>query len=179
MTEKTMSESTQYAPGPASAAQVEKNGEKWTLILTRELRHAPKKVWQALIDPAQLREWAPFEADGSLGAVGARVQLTWVGTGLSTEATVMRAEAPRVLEFGDMRWELEPMGSGTRLKLWHAIDRRFVAWGAAGWHISFDVLARLLAGEPIGRIAGPDAMASAGWQGLVAEYSKQFNAESK
>src|SRR5580658_2015688 len=124
----------QYTPGPARGANVRKDGEKWTLILVRELRHAPKKVWQALIDPAHLREWAPFEADGSLGVVGARVQLTWVGTGRTTEATVRRAEAPRALEFGDMRWELEPMGSGTRLKLWHAIDRRFVAWGAAGWH---------------------------------------------
>ena len=38
----------QYAPGPASGAQVQKDGEKWTLILVRELRHAPEKVWQAL-----------------------------------------------------------------------------------------------------------------------------------
>ena len=30
----------QYAPGPASGAQVRKDGEKWTLILVRELRHA-------------------------------------------------------------------------------------------------------------------------------------------
>ena len=61
-----------YAPGPASGAQVRKDGEKWTLILVRELRHSPEKVWQALTDPAQLREWAPFEADGSLGTVGPR-----------------------------------------------------------------------------------------------------------
>jgi len=57
----------QYAPGPASGAQIRKDGEKWTLILVRELRHSPEKVWQALTDPAHLREWAPFEADASLG----------------------------------------------------------------------------------------------------------------
>ena len=57
----------QYAPGPASGAQVRKDGENWTLILVRELRHSPEKVWQALTDPAQLREWAPFDADRSLG----------------------------------------------------------------------------------------------------------------
>ena len=68
----------QYTPGPASGAQVRKDGEKWTLILVRELRHSPEKVWQALTDPAHLREWAPFETDGSLGAVGT-VKLTWVG----------------------------------------------------------------------------------------------------
>src|SRR6266566_3399456 len=47
----------QYTPGPASGAQVRKDGEKWTLILVRELRHSPEKVWEALTDPAQLREW--------------------------------------------------------------------------------------------------------------------------
>ncbi len=35
-----------YAPGLASGAQVRKDGEKWTLILVRELRHSPEKVWQ-------------------------------------------------------------------------------------------------------------------------------------
>jgi uncharacterized protein YndB with AHSA1/START domain len=173
-----MSDRDQYAPGPASGARVQKDGEKWTLILVRELRHAPEKVWQALIDPAQLREWAPFQADGSLGAAGTTVKLTWVGTGNVSETTVTRAEAPRVLEYHDIRWELEPLGSGTRLTLWHSIDRRFIAWGAAGWHISFDVLDRLLGGTPLGRIAGADAMKFKGWQRLVAEYKEQFDAET-
>src|SRR6266513_2077824 len=90
----------QYTPGPASVAQVRKDGEKWTLILVRELRHAPEKVWQALTDPAQLREWAPFDADGSLGTVGTRVKLTTVGapTPHVTETTVTRADAPNVLD---------------------------------------------------------------------------------
>jgi len=52
----------------------------------------------------------------------------------------MRANAPKVLEYGDHRWELEPFDGGTRLMLWSNIDRRFIAWGAAGWHIAFDVL---------------------------------------
>jgi hypothetical protein len=77
-----------------------------------------------------------------------------------------------------MRWELEPMSNGTRLSLWHSIDRRFVAWGAAGWHICFDVLERRLAGEPIERIAGPAAMKIEGWQRLSGEYAKQFGAET-
>jgi len=61
----------QYTPGPASGAQVLKDGEKWTLVLVRNLRHSPAKVWQALTDPAQLREWAPFDADRNLGTAGA------------------------------------------------------------------------------------------------------------
>ena len=165
-----------YTPGPAGGAQVRKEGKKWTLILVRALRHSPEKVWQALTDPAQLREWAPFVVDGSLDTVGSKVNLTWVGNPKPFETTVTRADAPEVLEYGDIRWELEASGGGTRLTLWHKIDRGFVAWGAAGWHICFDVLDRLLAGQPIGRIAGADAMKS-GWQRLVAEYAKQFGIE--
>jgi uncharacterized protein YndB with AHSA1/START domain len=172
-----VSYSEQYTPGPASGAQIRKDGEKWTLILVRELRHSPEKVWQALTEPAQLREWAPFDADGSLGTVG-EVTLTWVGTSQVSETRVTRADPPNVLEYSDIRWELEPLGSGTRLTLWHSIDRRFISWGAAGWHICFDVLDRLLAGQPIGRILGPEAMKFGGWQRLNAEYAKQFRVEN-
>jgi uncharacterized protein YndB with AHSA1/START domain len=172
-----MTNREQYDPGPARGAQVQKHDrEKWTLILVRELRHAPEKVWQALTDPAHLREWAPFEVDGSLGTVGT-VNLTWVGTPHALETRVTRADAPKVLEYNDTRWELEAFGGGTRLTLWATIDRRFISWGAAGWHISFDVLERLLAGQPMARIAGADAMKFSGWQRLVAEYGQQFGAE--
>ena len=167
----------QYTPGPASGAQVRKDGEKWTLILVRELRHSPEKVWQALTDPAHLREWAPFVVDESLGTVG-KVKLTWVGRPQAIETRVTRADAPKVLEYSDIRWELEAFGGGTRLTLWHSIDRRFISWGAAGWHISFDVLDRLLAGRPIPRIAGADAMKFGDWQRLNAEYAKQFGVET-
>ena len=176
-----MTDLEQYTPGPASGARVQKDRVQdqnmWTLILVRELRHSPEKVWQALIDPAQLREWAPFVVDGSLGTVGSTVKLTWVGRPTPIETKVTRADAPEVLEYGDIRWELEAFGSGTRLTLWHNIDRRFISWGAAGWHIAFDILDRLLSGNPIGRIVGADAMKFAGWKRLVAEYAKQFGSE--
>jgi uncharacterized protein YndB with AHSA1/START domain len=172
-----MTYSEQYTPGPASGAQVREGGEKWTLILVRELHHSPETVWQALTDPAYLREWAPFEVDGNLGTIGT-VELTWIGTPTPLETKVARADAPKVLEYNDTRWELEPLGGGTRLTLWHNIDRRFIAWGAAGWHIRFDVLDRLLSGTPIGRIVGPEVMKFSGWQRLTAEYAKQFGIET-
>ena len=168
----------QYTPGPARGAQIRKDGEKWTLILVRELRHSPEKVWLALTDPAHLREWAPFEADGSLGTVGARVNLTWVGTPMPFETTVTRADAPKLLEYSDIRWELEAFGGGTRLTLWTTIGRRFIAMGAAGWHICFEVLDRLLSGTPIGRMVGGEAVKFGGWQRLNAEYAKQFGVEN-
>ncbi len=173
-----MTDREQYAPGPASGAQVRKDGELWTLILVRELHHSPEKVWRAITEPAHLREWAPFEVDRSLGTVGTTVNLTWAGTAQVSATRVTRADAPKVLEFHDIRWELEALGSGTRLTLWHSIDRRFIAWGAAGWHICFDVLERLLVGEPIGRMVGTDAIKFGGWQRLNAEYAKQFGIET-
>jgi uncharacterized protein YndB with AHSA1/START domain len=176
--EKEMIEHEQYAPGPARGAQVKKDGDKWTLILVRELRHSPHKVWQALTDPAHLREWAPFVVDGKLDTVGSTVKLTWVGNPNPQQITVTRADAPKVLEFGDIRWELKAVGGGTRLTIWHNIDRRFIAWGAAGWHICCDVLDRVLADEPIGAIAGINAMKFAGWQRLVAEYAEQFGVKA-
>jgi Activator of Hsp90 ATPase homolog 1-like protein len=173
-----MTDREQYSPGPANLARIQKDGEqKWTLILVKELRHSPEKVWKALTDPAQLREWAPFEVDGNLGTAGT-VKLTWMGAPTPIETKVTRADALKMLEYGDMRWELEALGGGTRLTLWTNIDRRFISMGAAGWHIAFDVLDRLLSGTPIGRIAGGDAMKFAGWQRLNAEYAKQFGVET-
>jgi uncharacterized protein YndB with AHSA1/START domain len=172
-----------YAPGAASGAEVRREGERWTLVLVRDLAHPPAKVWNALTVPEHLREWAPFDADRSLGTVGsARLSTAGTPTPQVAEIHVKRAEEPRVLEYTwgaqDLRWELEPLSSdGTRLTLWHNIDRRFISMGAAGWHICFDVLERLLAGEPIGRIVGAEAMKSDGWQRLHAEYTQQFSIE--
>jgi uncharacterized protein YndB with AHSA1/START domain len=171
-----------YVPGPATGAQIRKNdGEKWTLILTRELRHSPEKVWQALTDPAQLREWAPFDASADLGEVGAKVRLTTVGAPMLhvTDTVVTEADPPKRLVYNwggnDMRWDLESIGNGTRMTLWTSIGRKFIAMGAAGWHVCFDVLNRYIDGAPIGRIVGPDAMKVDGWQRLFGEYTNQLN----
>ena len=89
-----------------------------------------------------------------------------------------RADAPKVIEYNDTRWELEDLGEGTRLTLWHKIDRRFISMGAAGWHICCDVLDHLLSETPISRIAGSEAMKFGGWQRLNAEYARQFDIET-
>ena len=170
-----------YSPGPAHGAEIQKkDGATWGLILTRELRHGPEMVWEALTDPAQLSQWAPFDSDTNLGAAGATVKLTTMGAPklLVTETTVTRAEAPKLLVYdwggNEMRWELEPLGKGTRLTLWTSINRHFIAMGASGWHICFDVLDRHLGGEPIGRITGPAAMQVEGWKRLLEEYTERF-----
>jgi uncharacterized protein YndB with AHSA1/START domain len=178
-----MSSREQYTPGAASGATVRKQGEKWTLVLVRELAHPPAKVWKALTDPDQLREWAPFDADRNLGAVGT-AKLSTVGAPKTqvSETRVTRAEAPKLLEYDwggqNIRWELEPRaGGGTRLTLWHSIDRNYISMGAAGWHICLDVLERDLDGHPIGRIVGGEAM-KFDWKRLNTEYASQFGVEA-
>ncbi|GHO51074.1 SRPBCC family protein [Ktedonospora formicarum] len=179
-----MTDREHYTPGPANGAQIQKDGETWTLILVRELRHSPERVWQALTDPAHLREWAPFDANRSLEMVGAAVELTTIGapTPQVSETTVTRADAPRTLEYNwggnNIRWELEAIGDGTRLTLWHDIDRRFISMGAAGWHICFDVLNYRLSGTPIGRIVAGEAM-KFDWPRLNSEYAQQFGIKAQ
>jgi uncharacterized protein YndB with AHSA1/START domain len=179
-----MNSQEQYAPGAAFGAEIKKEGETWTLVLVRDLSHPPTRVWQALTDPAQLREWAPFDADRNLGAVGG-AKLTTVGapTPMVSESKVKRADAPKVLELTwgqqDLRWELEPVKGGTRLTLWHNINRGFIAMGAAGWHICFDVLGRWLSGEPMGRRVGMEVMKLSDWPRLNAEYAKQLGVEAR
>lgn len=173
----------EYNPGPANLAHVDKNGDAWTLVLVKELRHSPEKVWGALTDPAQLKEWAPFDADRNLSQVGT-ARLTTLGAPKEhiTETQIKEAVAPTRLVYdwggGEVRWELEPNGTGTRLTLWANIDRRFIAMGAAGWQVCLGVMELLLDGQPIGRIVAGDALQFEGWQRLHREYSEQFGVES-
>ncbi|MBV8514168.1 MAG: SRPBCC domain-containing protein [Acidobacteria bacterium] len=174
----------QYTPGPAAGARIRKSEAlNWELVVVRELRHSPEKIWQAITDPDHLREWAPFEADKNLGTAGVSVKLTTVNAPASyvTETRVLRADAPHFLEYvwgaNPMRWELEPIPGGTRLTLSTAINKNFISMGAAGWHVCFDVLDHLLANNPIGRLVGSDTMKFAGWQRLTFEYAERFGLE--
>jgi hypothetical protein len=100
-----MSSREMYAPGATAGAEVRKAGDTWTLVLVRELHHPPSKVWQALTDPAQLREWAPFDADRNLDTTGP-VKLSTVAAPSPqvSETRVKRAEAPRLLEYSWRGW---------------------------------------------------------------------------
>ena len=168
-----------FDPGPLADASVVPDGDAWTLIFLRDLRHPPGVVWQALTDPEELDQWAPFTAGRDLGAVG-ETTLTMVDgdTRMPLSATVRNAVEPRLLEYtwGDdvLRWELEPTEDGTRLTLRHTLAKPDMdAMVAAGWHICLAVLARLLAGDPVGVIRGQDAM-NHGWERLRAGYAAKF-----
>ena len=162
-------------PGPLADA----TADGPTLVLVRDLRHPPAKVWAALTDPERLEQWAPFAAARSLAAVG-DTTLTMIDGDSRTDlpATVRRAEEPTLLEYtwgGDLlRWELEPAGSGTRLTLRHTVAQTdMLAMVAAGWHLCLVVAEHLLDGHPVGVIRGRDAM-NHGWQSLRESYADRL-----
>jgi uncharacterized protein YndB with AHSA1/START domain len=169
--------------GPLGDATVVPDGDTWTLIFIRELRHAPAAVWEALTDPAELDRWSPFAAARDLGTTG-DTSLTMIDGLTRTEipATVRAAVRPELLEYtwGDdlLRWELEPSAAGTRLTLRHTLAKPDMdAMVAAGWHICLVVLARLLDGDPVGVVRGQDALKH-GWERLCDGYARQFGDRS-
>ena len=95
------------------------------------------------------------------------------------ETQVTRVEAPKALEYGDMRWELEPSG---RRHAPDAVDQdqsRLRLHGSC-WVAHFGSMCWITcsAGLRSARIAGADAMKFAGWQRLNAEYAKQFGVKA-
>jgi uncharacterized protein YndB with AHSA1/START domain len=155
------------------------DGDTWTLIFIRELKHPPALVWRALTDPAEIDQWMPFAAGRDLGSTGP-VTLTMIDrdTRVPQPSEVLQAAAPHLLEYtwGDdrLRWELEPAGTGTRLTLRHALSRPdLTAMVAAGWHLCLVVLDRHLDGDPVGPIRGQDAM-DHGFEELRDGYAAKF-----
>jgi uncharacterized protein YndB with AHSA1/START domain len=168
-----------FRPGPAQDATAVREGERWTLVFVRDLKHPPARVFRALTEPGELRAWAPFDADRDLGATGAATLTTGGGDGTErSPVTVLRAEPPVLLEYtwgGDvLRWELAPTAGGTRLTLRHTVeDKTWIPRVTAGWHLCLDVAERALAGAPVGRIVGEQAKAH-GFDALHAAYEERL-----
>lgn len=166
-----------FDPGPLADVKAEPSGQKQTLVFVRELRHPPAKVFDALIDPAQLCQWAPFTPDRSLDTTGPMVlKVTDQGKTEEFRAVVKRADRPSLLEYtwGEdlLVWLLEPNAQGgTRLTLRHTVDGPdWIPRVSAGWHICLVVAERLLDGHPIGPIVGRDAL-NYGWNELHDAYA--------
>ncbi len=168
-----------FEPSAPAVAEYHAEGDRWTLVFERDLPHPPEKVWAALTEVAQLREWAPFVADRNLDAPGGAT-LTMVDGDVAEEmpATVRRVERPRLLEYtwGEdvLCWQLSPSGPGTRLTLRHTLaDEDWVPKVAAGWHLCLDVADRLIAEDPVGPIRGEEAM-DYGWERLRDAYAERL-----
>jgi uncharacterized protein YndB with AHSA1/START domain len=170
-----------FEPGPLADVSCENREGGWTLVFVRDLRHPPQRVWAALTEPDQLREWAPFAADRNLGATGTAT-LSMIDGDVAVElpvATVNRAEPPTLLEYtwgkDLLRWELAPTAAGTRLTLRHTLaERDGITKVAAGWHLCLVVAEHLLDGQPIPPIRGQKAL-EYGFDGLRDAYAERLD----
>jgi len=170
---------TTFEPGPLAEVGCQSSDDRWTLVLCRDLRQPPEKVWAALTEPAQLRQWAPYTTNRDLGSVGdATLTMIDGDTQYDLPTSVTRAEPPSLLEltWGTdlLRWELTAVGSGTRLTLRQTVaDRDWAAKVAAGWHLCLVVAEHLLDGQPIEPIRGADAL-NYGWNELRDAYAARL-----
>jgi uncharacterized protein YndB with AHSA1/START domain len=139
-------------------------GETGTLLFERWLRHPPERVWRALTEPAEIRQWSIGEVkiDGRLGgsyeAVTGPAQFAWTGrilvwephSTLEYESNTPPHEHLPQGERTIVRYELEARDGGTLLRLRHSRLTRSTALGfAPGTHAILDRLSAHLDGTPL------------------------------
>ena len=156
--------------------ELERVSEGWQLRFTRELRHSPERVWRALTEPQDLREWFPDTiVVPQEWRVGAKLEFKHEGV-YAFDGEVLVFQPPRVLElrWGTdlIRFEIQPRGSGSVLTLIDTIDELGkAARDSAGWHVCLDRLEHALDGTPA------PSMETA-WPDLNKEYAKKFGRDA-
>lgn len=128
------------------------------LRFERQLAKPPETVWTALTQPESLARW--LTAAQVEPRVGGRFHLDFHSGQSIIDGRITRWEPERLLEYswpeknanGDslVRWELSPVGAGTRLVLTHRLDAGGdLADFASGWHWHLDALDKALEGETV------------------------------
>lgn len=139
--------STSLSPG---------SGGRTALRMERRLAHPPRRVWEAITQPAHLARWFPSEVSVDLrpgGEIGFHFPGE-PGPGPAMTGRVTDVDEPRLFAFtwgeDHLRWEITPDGDGSRLTLVHTFGDRFGAASfASGWQVCVTALGQLLAGGPV------------------------------
>jgi hypothetical protein len=126
--EKKMTDREQYTPGPPRGAST-KGRRKVDSHSRQTTAPLAGKIWQSLTGAsarvgALRSRWEPGGWNHGESHPG--------GNADALATTVTRADAPKLFEYNDFRWELEAFGGGTCLMLGHNSDRHFISWGAVG-----------------------------------------------
>jgi len=139
------------------------------LRFERRMPHPVDRVWRAVSEPAELRQW--FVATVEWGPDAGEEFEAYGEPGRITEV-----EPPRVLawDWGEegFRFDLEPDGDGTLLVFTHVLvesKRHECAQHAAGWEAYLGRLDALLAGQVISEIQAHD-----GWIEVNDAYAERF-----
>jgi uncharacterized protein YndB with AHSA1/START domain len=135
-------------------AVIERVGDLYVLRFERLLNHPVERVWAAITEPSQLKQWlAAAEIDP---VPGGRFVLHFDNTKHTMPGRVIRYEPPRIFEhtFGDdangvVRWELSDDENGCLLRLSHTVYvSAEMANFASGWHTHLEMLEAALNGAP-------------------------------
>lgn len=164
--------------------ELERNGDKWILVLSRTLDHSIEEVWATLTKAEQLAAWGPFKPERDLTSIG-EVQLDHIDMPEEErmQGTVQEVEAPHllVLRWGDdiLRWELSGDEERTYLVLRHKFaERKQAPSYAAGWHLCLTGLTGLLDGKNMPSMAGHNAY-NYGYNELYEQYAKLLRLENE
>jgi len=125
-----------------------------TLRFDRTLPHDRERVWRAVTEPAELRQWFPSEVIYEQRA-GAPMTFDFGGEHDldAYPGEVLVWDPPNVFAFlwgtDELRFELSDAAGGTRLVFEHAFAHEpgKEARDSAGWSACFDALDALLAGD--------------------------------
>jgi uncharacterized protein YndB with AHSA1/START domain len=125
------------------------------LRFERRLAHPIDRVWRAVTEPDELKQWFPNEVEMDL-RVGGKMTFTFPEDAYPPMVgEVLELEAPRLFAFtwgeDELRFELESIdgGDGCLLRFTDVLgDREKAARDAAGWETCFEGLEKMLAGGP-------------------------------
>ena len=129
-----------------------RDGSEYSLLLEREYPLAIESVWSALVEPEKLARWLGNVRHDA--RVGGSFEIDF-GKGDEAGGRILVYDPPRCLafEWGErgepsvVRFELEPGGRGTLLRLKHTRQSAEMAAGTGpGWHAHLDVLTIVLEG---------------------------------
>jgi uncharacterized protein YndB with AHSA1/START domain len=173
---------------------------RYVLRFERRLPHPPDRVWPALTEPDQLRQWFPADIEGKRRP-GAKIRFVFRDDAPSAEelpellehdpetldGEITDFEPPRLLAYtwGEefLSWELRPDPDGCLLVFTTTFDerggniphpegpRKKGARDAAGWHACLDALEALVDGRP----PAGDPSTDDAWRPLYESYVKAFD----
>ena len=140
-----------------SAGSIKHLGNVFEAQLERSFEHHLDAVWRMLTDPQAFVQWF---APGTIELFpGGMVHIDFGDSGTTIKSTVLQLEPQRLIEYswssGDeparpLRWELQTVGTGTRLILTLRLpETEDVAKACAGFDAHLEMMAAALEGVPI------------------------------